>query len=419
MKKGKVLTAVVGIALVLVLALALPLMTACPAPAPPPPPPPPEVKTLTIGTSLPLTVSFGVEAKKMWEAIIPAFNEAGGLVVKGQRYNVEVIIYDDKYTAEGGRANAERLVYEDKVKHIIGMIGSAPTLAATAVTEPAKVLLTSGCATEQILSPELRYAWRAGGANTEASQWSFLRKNYPDAKTCVIISIDDETGEALSAMDTKNAKPFGFEVIDILLFPRGTTDFSPIATKVKTLNPDLVSSPGLGGGTMVGLLMKSLHEAGWKGVHFSNGTFNIGEIKSVATDEQIEGAMSVFQVPDLPDPPPLAVLVKKLYTEKYGEWVPLGTGWMCCWYSFVAAVQKADSLDPDDLVAAQEGLEYDTPIGLAAAVMRPDLGSYRYCDRVIDIWFGQIKNGEFVPIYNVSLDEAVKACETVLGGKWR
>jgi len=56
-----------------------------------------EVKTLKVGCTLPLNVGFGVETKKALEIIVPAFNKAGGFDINGQKYKVDLIIYDDKY----------------------------------------------------------------------------------------------------------------------------------------------------------------------------------------------------------------------------------------------------------------------------------------------------------------------------------
>ena len=86
-------------------------------------------KTLKIGCTLPLGVGLGIEAKKCLDLIIPDFNSKGGLVVGGERYNIEMIIYDDGYKPDKGRAAVERLIYQDKVKFIVGQLASPAIVA--------------------------------------------------------------------------------------------------------------------------------------------------------------------------------------------------------------------------------------------------------------------------------------------------
>jgi ABC-type branched-subunit amino acid transport system substrate-binding protein len=83
-------------------------------------------KTLKLGNTVPMKAKEGIQIKKWLELLAERTNKAGGLVVKGERYNIEIISYDDGYSADTGRAAAERLIYQDKVKHIICQWGSAP-----------------------------------------------------------------------------------------------------------------------------------------------------------------------------------------------------------------------------------------------------------------------------------------------------
>ena len=87
------------------------------------------VKTLKVGTVLPLNFGMGVDTKKALEMQIGQFNDAGGITIKGQNYKVQLIVYDDKWTAEAGRAALERLVYQDKVQYLISII-SSPTMVS-------------------------------------------------------------------------------------------------------------------------------------------------------------------------------------------------------------------------------------------------------------------------------------------------
>ena len=173
--KRKGIVKLLSISLVLIL-IVVSLMLAC-SPTPTPtttttttPPPTQEIKTLKIGATMPMNSPFGLLTKKAYEVLIPMFNEAGGLVVQGQRYNIEMIIYDDNYEADKARAGTERLVYEDKVQFLVGFVGSGPTAAAITVSEPNNMLLLANCLSSKFLEPPNRYTVRPGnGAIAEST----------------------------------------------------------------------------------------------------------------------------------------------------------------------------------------------------------------------------------------------------------
>ena len=381
-----------------------------------------DVKVLKVGTTLPLNLGMGVETKKMLEVIVPKFNEAGGITIKGQRYNIDLIIYDDKYSAEGGRAAVERLIHQDKVKHIICQIGSAPIVAGMTISEQEKVLVMAGGASERIVGPKNRYTFGTSTTRTSIPPlWMMARKLFPNAKTVVFLSPDDETGKARAKEEKQVAEAFGVKVLDVLYYPRDTVDFSSIAAKVKSMNSDIVAYPGASAGTQFGLQLKALHAAGFKGGQVSGITPQIEEIKSVASNEAIEGLLCKMPETELPSPPALARTIKQDYTNKYGKWSDASLSWIPGWYAFVAALKKADSTDPDVIanLIAEKGLDWEMPNGKFTLVKRPDLKNSRYTDTCAEQIYGKFVSGKLIYIGKLSLDEVIGSCEKVFGGKWK
>lgn len=384
--------------------------------------PPKEVKTLKVGSTLPLNTGMGVETKKMLEVIVPKFNEAGGLMVQGQRYTIDLIIYDDKYSAEAGRAAVERLIYQDKVKFIICQIGSAPIVAGLATTESEKVMSFVGGASPKIVSPKNRYIFGTSTTRTSIPPlWMMAKRVFPNAKTVVFLSPDDETGRARANEETRVAEAFGVKVLQVLHYPRDTVDFSSIAAKAKSFNSDLIDYPGAVAGTQFGLQLKAMYAAGFRGGQISAITPQMDEITAVASHEALEGLLCTMQGTEVPNPYPLAHEVKQDYMKKYGKWSEASLTWIHGWFAFVQAIKKAESLDPEVVanLIATKGLEWGIPNGKAMLVKRPDLGNNRYCDTCAEMAYSQIKNGKLAFIGKIPLDEAVSACEKVFGGKWR
>lgn len=262
-------------------------------------------KVLKIGCTLPLNLGMGVETKKMLEVIVPKYNEAGGLTVKGERYQIDLIIYDDKYTAESGRAAVERLIYQDKVKFIIAQIGSNPIVAGLGITEAEKVLVMAGGASPKIVQPNNQFTFGTSTTRTSIPPlWMMAKKVFPQAKSAVFISPDDETGKARATEETQVAEAHGVKVLKVLYYPRDTVDFSTIAAKALSFKPDLVSYPGAVAGTQFGLQLKAMHSAGFRGGQISAIPPQMEEIKAVASNEAMEGLLCKMSETDLPSPSP-------------------------------------------------------------------------------------------------------------------
>ena len=103
-------------------------------------------ETLKIGAIGSLSgggTAWGLAIKRGAEIAVDEVNAAGGLKVGDKTFKVELVMYDDQYTGQGGRTAAERLVYQDKVKYIVGPIGSNPVLSTIEVSTPQKVLVVS------------------------------------------------------------------------------------------------------------------------------------------------------------------------------------------------------------------------------------------------------------------------------------
>ncbi|MGD0355761.1 MAG: ABC transporter substrate-binding protein [Dehalococcoidia bacterium] len=397
-------------------------LVACSPAATTPPTAAAEVKTLNVGCTLPFDNSLGMDTKKALEMIVPAFNAAGGLTVQGQKYNINMIIYDDKYTADGGRAAVERLVNEDKVKFIICQVGSAPIVAGLAVTEPAKVMVLCGGASSKIIDPANKYTFGTATWRTNlAPLFPLLKTAFPNAKTMVNLSPDDETGKALASDNAKIATALGFTVLDNVFYPRDTQDFAPFATKIAAEKPDIMDFPGAVAGTQFGLQFKALYEAGFTGAQVSPMPPSMTEVLAVTPPESMEGLISILPSTEIPQPTALATQYKQDWTAKYGQWSTVSLTWIPAFYAFVNAVQKADSVDPEVVSAylSANGLSWQSPNGSAMLVKRPDFKNDRFCDTCASLDFGIFKKGAYQYLGTISADDALKANQSAFGGVWQ
>jgi ABC-type branched-subunit amino acid transport system substrate-binding protein len=384
--------------------------------------PPKDMKTLKVGSVLPLNFGMGVDTKNALEMLVSQFNDGGGITVKGQNYRVELIVYDDKWTAEAGRAAIERLVHQDKVKYFISIISSPTMVSGLKLVEENRILNLFSGTSLKILDPKLRYTFGTSTTRTSIPPlWAMVKKVFPNAKTVVFIAPNDEGGRARATEEKQVAEAHGVKVLDTLYHPRDAVDFTSLAAKAKSYNPDLMDYPGAVSGTQFGLEMKAVYAAGFRGGQISAIAPKMDEITAVASNEALEGLLCRQYQTDLPDPPPIAKKFKDDYARKYGKWSDACFPWIPAWQALLAAFKKADSVDPTvvaDMIASK-GLEWDRIDGKATMVKRPDLNNTKYVDSVAEATYGQIKNGKIVPVGGLSLNEAVAACEKVFGGSWK
>jgi branched-chain amino acid transport system substrate-binding protein len=381
------------------------------------------VKTLKIGTVLPLNFGLGVDTKKALEMQIGQFNDAGGITIKGQNYKVELIVYDDKWTAEAGRAALERLVYQDKVQYLISIVASPTMASGLNMVEENKILNLFSGTSLRAINPKLRYTFGTSTTRTSLMPlWSVVKKVFPNAKTTVFISPNDEGGKARAAEEKQVAEANGVKVLDTLFHPRDAVDFTALAVKAKSLNPDIMDYPGGDSGTQFGLELKAVYAAGFRGnAHIAAIAPKRDEVMQVASVEALEGLLCNVKPTELPNPPPVAKKFKEDFTKAYGKWSEAAFPWIPAWPALLEAFKKADSVDPTTVAdyIASKGLFWDRIDGPARMVRRPDLGNTKYCDSVSEGQYGQVKKGKIVYVATVSRDEAVAACEKVFGAGWK
>ncbi len=56
----------------------------------------PEVKSLKIGILTNLGWPLGLDMKRYLDVVVPLYNKKGGLAIGGDRYQIDLIVYDSK-----------------------------------------------------------------------------------------------------------------------------------------------------------------------------------------------------------------------------------------------------------------------------------------------------------------------------------
>jgi branched-chain amino acid transport system substrate-binding protein len=403
----KLKLAFIPLVFTLVLAVSL-LMVAYAGAAPSP------TKVLKLGVTLPLQVREALEQQRWLKLFAKLINEEGGWKIGGERYEIEWIIYNDEYSAEKARAAVERLIFKDKVKHIINQFGSASLIATIKVTDPNKILVVGTSVSDEPCKPEYKYVFKGGDPIPFTTGLTMvLSRLYLKSglKTSVSLNVDDATGHARAELDKRSIPSTGVKITDYLFHQRGIVDFGPLATRIKSLNPDILWM-GTTSGEDITKLVVALHDVGYKGRIDSLNT-HAGVIKDIVAKigpEYLEGMMGAFYDARQYQKDPEMVKYLKAYEKEYGEFNVEGCNWVQAWFAFKGAVEATQNLDVDVLAnyLANSPAPVKTLCGWRTSIARPDLGNLRTVAAANSIWLGIIKAGKLGPYMPVGSEQMYK-----------
>jgi len=352
----------IGYSLLLLMVLIMGIILSCASPATTPQSPvqpqgqpsEEEAKVLDIGVLAALT-GFGSEAMKInahgSEVARDWINENGGIDVKGQKYKINLIIEDNKCTADGAVAAANKLVYDKNVKFVIGGVMPHVLIAEATVTEPNKVLRVAvyNNTSDDINATTTPYTFIAhngtiGGVN---SSLAYIADYRPEVKTVVTVS-DELTKTTSAPMFMKKAQENGLKAIEpVITWNQQMIDYAPLVTKAVSYNPDSIALingwPGLQGG-----ILKIARESGHDNLMFCCNYHDIEDIVEVAGKSASTNFVTQGVAPNDPEMPPLMREVLNRLQSEYGHsrifYAEMGFGGVWC---LAQAIEAAQSLDPE------------------------------------------------------------------------
>lgn len=380
---------------------------------------------LNLGATVPYQSRMGIQTKKILLMNADLLNKSGGLKIGGKTYTIKYHIYDDKYDADVGRAAFEKLVFENKIKYNVGTFVSGVVLSSLRITEPNKIPIFSGASAEKLRAPNIKYF-----VNTNPSQIfvPLIRAFHdirPDVRKIALSTYDDEQGHTSGPFMEKCWKLFGMEPFSPIYIRHGEKDFSPIATKVVSLDPDHFVAGGINVEAEIIQLVKALRDAGYKKtieVMFM-GPKLLQEMAAKLGVEACNGIYCGIFDPTLPaiQSKPLGAEQFRINYEKYyGTWETEGIAWATSWDTWLTAVRKVDSLDPDRVLSAlDKDFTVQTPLGSAKFFARRDLGNNRYINYATVVRLGISRNGKIDFVCEKDPDYYIDTMEKLLGAKLR
>jgi branched-chain amino acid transport system substrate-binding protein len=197
-------------------------------------------KPILIGASVSLSGSYAASAKyglEGYQLFVEQINQRGGLLGRP----VKLIYYDDRSDANTGVQLYEKLITADKVDLIVGPYSSGVTSAVSTVAEKHKMaMIGPEAADAKIYMRGYKYNFQG---QTQAGRYMLgaltLAKEH-GYKTLAMLAEDTAFPKAVSSEVVKVVGEYGVKVVFNETYPKGSSDFSALLTRVKQLDPDIV-----------------------------------------------------------------------------------------------------------------------------------------------------------------------------------
>ncbi len=361
-----------------------------------------------IGSAIALTGKYareGTFVKKGYDFWRDKVNALGGIEIRGEKYPVEILYYDDRSDPQTSTKLVEKLITEDKVDLIFGPYSSDCVGPSSTITEKYRVpMMESGGGATPLFRRGFKYLFctlMLGEDQAEAPM-KLLARQIPRPKTIAIIA--PKTPFTLSSAEgyRKYAAKYGFEVVHYETYPADMADITPILRKVKAKNPDALF---VGSHTMLAMsAVKRSKEIDFdpKYSYFSMGTNTPEFIKELGKDADY--AMGYCYVRrSTPYSDPFLGTTRQFFDDfhrMYGVYPDDGTvtnavvGGM----AFMKAIQNAGVTPPlseDKRLKVRDELARMNMVTAAGAVNFDPTGH----NRDIAITITQVQNGKVVSVF--------------------
>lgn len=321
-----------------------------------------EAKTLVFGASVSLSGSgamWGKGMKDVFTVVFEDINAAGGIIVGGQRYKIELKMYDHAFDPAKNLENIRRLVMVDKADCLYTHGAAATVGVMPTIREFKKVTFHQAAGSKVLTEPGAEYMFRNmdGTPETILVGYKYFSKNAPEVKTVSLLYPDDETGWGDAANVQKYGGQFGLTILKPEYVARTTTDFYPVLTKVIATKPDMIDLDSWTPAATAAIL-KQARELGYKGKMFGHSMYSLSALVEAAGKDACEGFMYTSTLAGVVDPATQTKEEKALYDKllaRFGSPVMENSFTAVQGVDLlVQAIEKAKSLDTDKLVKALE-----------------------------------------------------------------
>ena len=327
-------------------------------------------KMLTVGMNIPMTgdlAPWGLPGFYGCEIIVNNVNAAGGVTIGGETYDINIATYDHTGDTAAAVQGMKKLTLEDDAKMVM-MLGGAAVGAILPWATRKKVLSTTLLPSD--ITPDSNYLVATCESHPlyNVTGVEYLARNFPDAKTAVIVTNNDaEYGLQSTATYKAAFEVVGIEVVDTNLHGFDVTDFAPIVSSVLAKNPDIFC---MATSFYVTPIMEQLYHQGFEGKIISCTLDYYDEIIAKTSVDFVNG--TIFQFPDFDDPalleegisfPDPAGFDAAFRKDHPNDWSAVSWEYPVKLLNWLENAKAAGSVDSEDVIAQMTGNAQDFVFG--------------------------------------------------------
>lgn len=318
----------------------------------------------TVAVTGPASAEVG-HFKKMMELWAETINAKGGVMLKeyGKRLPIKMVVYDDTSKPPDSVRLYEKLVTDDKVHVLLGPYSSPITVAASTVAEKHQIPMIALEANSTGIFKR-GFKWLVGVID-DGTKWSHhyfdMLKAEGKAKSIGFVIEDTPHPKEVGSGSVPKAKEIGLEVKVEEYFPVATQDFTPIITKLKAANPDIVyvaAFPAREVTFFKQALEQGLSPREFHMIHHGIALYGAVGIKNA---NLVTGEAYWMPGVKAGNSKPFEELLQKLNVKV--EDYPWSSIHYFGFEALVAGLEKAGTLDRDKLMAALKSLDIETISG--------------------------------------------------------
>jgi branched-chain amino acid transport system substrate-binding protein len=246
-------------------------------------------------------------------------NAAGGIVVDGVRYKVQIQYLDHAQNAQKAAEAANVVVNQYSGKFIFQqttncVMASEDTYANANVMVAAEVI-----AQPKTISPKwpLQFTICLTPGTYPATVYYPLFIKEFGIKTMALVDPDSDNGRVFAAIAKSTTEQLGLPIKFVAdeYYKPGSQDFSPLVNKMMSLSPDMIDMVACAAGDAA-MIAKQLRDAGYKGL-LAGTVFTFDPL----TAWNIAGAAStgIFNLGYAEDPTPKYTYFKQAYLKQFNE----------------------------------------------------------------------------------------------------
>jgi len=264
--------------------------------------------------------SWGLVNRYCAEAAAQMINEQGGWQIGGEKYRIAIVSLDDRNDPKVSVAGAERLVYQEGVKYIIGPNVDTTAAAIVPVMEKAKAINFPYAFSKALYTPPRSNSILGMIASYQAGPviYKYLMQQ-KGVRSVSFIARNESDPLNQRTEGVAAAKSLGLKVVSSEdTYEPGTTDFTPVMSRVVRQNADLIVLSGVAPADAP-LLIRTARELGYKGL-LSTETAQDAKILNEVAGKTANGFISVGGA----STPQIRSAYMETFVQRYsrvaGEW---------------------------------------------------------------------------------------------------